>query len=62
MANGFDKRQDEDGLWEVYDTDSEEVVRVGGLPLSGMDEDEADEALERLARGEISPDGSPEAP
>lgn len=60
MPNGFDKRQDEDGLWEIYDEDSDRVVTVDGLPLSGLDEDEADEALRLLVRGELSPDTSPE--
>jgi len=62
MASAFDKRQDEEGLWEVYDEDSEEVVMIDGLPLSGLDEGEADEAIRRLQAGEISPDNSPEAP
>jgi len=62
MAGAFEKRQSEDGLWEVYDEDSEEVIVLDGLPLSGLDEDEADDALRRLRAGEISPDNSPEMP
>ncbi|WP_028035217.1 hypothetical protein [Chelativorans sp. J32] len=62
MAGAFDKRQREDGLWEVYDEDSEEVIVIDGLPLSGLDEDEADDALRGLRAGEISPDTSPEMP
>ncbi|MFC6487584.1 hypothetical protein [Nitratireductor sp. GCM10026969] len=62
MANGFDKRQDTEGLWEVFDSDSEEVVLIDGLPLSGLEEDEADEAIRQLNDGEVSPDSSPETP
>lgn len=62
MANGYDKRQDEDGLWEVFDGDNDRVVSVDGLPLSGLDEDEADEAIRQLSTGEMSPDTSPESP
>jgi len=62
MASAFDKRQDEEGLWEVYDEDSEEVVMIDGLPLSGLDEGEADDAIRKLRAGEVSPDNSPEAP
>lgn len=62
MSNGYDKRQDEDGLWEVYDSDSGQVVTIDGLPLSGLDEDEADEAIRQLSVGEVSPDSSPETP
>ncbi len=62
MAIGFDKRQDEDGRWEVFDTGNDDVVLIDGLPLSGMGEDEADEAIRQLHAREISPDRSPEAP
>ncbi|WEX07191.1 hypothetical protein [Chelativorans sp. AA-79] len=62
MAGAFDKRQGEDGLWEVYDEDSDEVILIDGLPLAGLGEEEADDALRRLRRGDLSPDYSPEAP
>ncbi|WP_173931571.1 hypothetical protein [Chelativorans sp. Marseille-P2723] len=58
MANGFDKRQDKEGRWEVFDTGTDRVVRLDGLPLSGLDEAEADEAIERLQAREITPDDS----
>jgi hypothetical protein len=61
MANGYDKRQDEEGLWEVFDTGNDHVVIVDGLRLSGLDEDEADEAIRQLDRGDMSPD-NPETP
>lgn len=62
MANGFDKRQDQEGLWEVYDVENEQVVTVDGLPLAGLDATEADEALRRLETGRLSPDSSPATP
>lgn len=33
---------------------------VDGLPLSGLDESEADEAIEKLNRGELTSDNIPE--
>ncbi|ESW85230.1 hypothetical protein X772_16060 [Mesorhizobium sp. LSJC280B00] len=59
-AMPFDKRQDSEGLWEVYDSESDEAVVVGGLPLSGLDESEADEAIEKLNRGDLTSDNIPE--
>ncbi|MER9790173.1 hypothetical protein [Mesorhizobium sp. M0213] len=46
MPTVYDKRQDPEGLWEVYYSESDEAVVVDGLPLSGLDESEADEAIE----------------
>ncbi|TWG91028.1 hypothetical protein L598_006100000030 [Mesorhizobium sp. J18] len=60
MATSYDKRRDEEGLWAVYDAESEEVVIVDGMPLSGLDEDEANDAIPRLGSGEITPDNIPD--
>ncbi|MCP9228722.1 hypothetical protein NKJ72_10420 [Mesorhizobium sp. M0045] len=60
MPTVYDKRQDPEGLWEVYDSESDEAVVVDGLPLSGLDESEADEAIEKLNRGELTSDNIPE--
>jgi hypothetical protein len=60
MATIYDKREDSEGLWEVYDRESEEIVVVDGLPLSGLDKDEADEVIEKLNRRELTPDNIPE--
>lgn len=62
MEDRFDKRQNPDGLWEIYDTENEEVLHIDGLPLTGLDIDEADEVLARIRRGELSPDSTPETP
>lgn len=56
MPTAYDKRQDSEGLWEVYDGESEETVIVDGIPLAGLDEDEADEAIAKLERGELTSD------
>jgi hypothetical protein len=59
MRTAYDKRQDREGRWEVYDTDTDEAVRVDSMPLSGMGEDEADEAIARLGAGDVTPDNIP---
>ncbi|UVC14335.1 hypothetical protein [Mesorhizobium onobrychidis] len=59
MPTIYNKRQDSEGLWEVYDRESEEAVIVDGLPLSGLDEIEADEAIRKLKRGELTSDNIP---
>jgi hypothetical protein len=51
MPTTYNKRQDSEGLWELYDGESEEVVIVDGMPLSGLDEVEANEAIRRLKAG-----------
>lgn len=56
MPTAYDKRQDSEGLWEIYDAESEETVMVDGMPLAGLDEDEAEEAIEKLERGELTSD------
>lgn len=59
MPTIYNKRQDSEGLWEVYDRESEEAVIVDGLPLCGLDELEADEAIRKLKRGELTSDNIP---
>jgi hypothetical protein len=56
MPTNYDKRQDSEGLWEVYDNETDETVAVDGIPLAGLGEDEADEAIEKLKRGELTSD------
>ncbi|HWK65026.1 MAG TPA: hypothetical protein VNS34_08805 [Rhizobiaceae bacterium] len=56
MPTIYAKRRNEDGLWEVYDNDSEEVVVVDEMPLTGLDEGEASEAVVQLNRRQMSPD------
>ena len=61
MANALEARKRSDGLWEIVDADSEETVLVDGMPLSGLDAGEAEDALRRLRSGELTPD-NPETP
>ncbi len=56
MAGAFEKRQDSDGRWTVYDIETDAVIVVDGMPLAGLGEDEADDAATRLGNGEIAPD------
>lgn len=60
MATIYDKRRNEDDLWEVYDSESEDVVVVDGMPLTGLDEGEADEAVFQLNRRQVTADNIPE--
>jgi hypothetical protein len=60
MPTVYEKRQDPEGLWEIYDNESDETVTVDGIPLAGLGEDEADEAIEKLKRGELTSDNIPE--
>jgi hypothetical protein len=60
MPTNYDKRQDSEGLWEVYDNESDETVAVDGIPLAGLGEAEADEAIDKLKRGELTSDNVPE--
>ncbi|MGI6852749.1 hypothetical protein [Mesorhizobium sp. 1B3] len=60
MATIYDKRRNEDGLWEVYDSESEDVVVVDEMPLTGLDEAEASEAVIQLNRRQMTPDNIPE--
>jgi hypothetical protein len=61
MANAIETRRRSDGLWEVVDVESEETVMVDGMPLAGLDAEEAEDALRRLRKGELTPD-NPETP
>lgn len=61
MANAIEARKRSDGLWEVVDVESEEAIFVDGIPLSGLDSEEAEDALRRLRAGELTPD-NPETP
>jgi hypothetical protein len=56
MKEVFSKRQDAEGLWEVFDPGSGDVVLLDGHPLSGLDDEQADEAIDLLRAGILSPD------
>ena len=40
-----------DGLWEVYDIDNNKVVRVGGVPLTNLLDEDALDALDLIRDG-----------
>lgn len=53
-TEGINKRREEDGTWTVYNTfTGEPVATVGGGKLTGLDEHEAEDALDLLDEGVI---------
>ncbi|TPK61667.1 hypothetical protein FJ546_17490 [Mesorhizobium sp. B2-4-19] len=44
-------RRVNDGLWEVYDIDNNKVVRVGGVPLTNLLDEDALDALDLIRDG-----------
>ena len=48
-------RRISDGLWEVYDIDNNKVVRVGGVPLTNLLDEDALDALELIRDGFLTP-------
>ena len=44
-----------DGLWEVYDIDNDKVVRVGGVPLTNLLDEDALDALDLIRDGFLTP-------
>lgn len=58
----FATRREEDGTWTILDPLTEEPVRtLGGGELSGLDDDEMEEALELLEEGLIEREDAPDA-
>lgn len=58
MAARYEKREADGGLWRVIDVDTGRVVLLDGMPLDGMEQREADEAIELLEANEVTPDVS----
>jgi hypothetical protein len=52
----YDARIGSDYLWEVYDTSTNEVMTLVGVPLSGLDAEQAQCALSALKAGVVQPD------
>jgi|GEM_PF-5566516 len=48
-------RRVSDGLWEVYDIDNNKVVRVGGVPLTNLLDEDALDALDLIRDGFLNP-------
>lgn len=55
MERRYAIRRVKDGLWEVYDIDSDKVVLVGGVALTNLLDEEALDALELLKGGYLTP-------
>lgn len=63
MENVFGKRRDNEGLWEIFDKRTGEVVILdGGYPLSELDDRDVAEAWELLLAGELVPDDETPGP
>ncbi|WP_159586052.1 hypothetical protein [Chelativorans xinjiangense] len=56
MANRYDKRLEDEDLWEVYEVRTGRVVLIAGQPYDGMAEHEADEIVQLLETGAVTPD------
>ncbi|BAB54796.1 msl9601 (plasmid) [Mesorhizobium japonicum MAFF 303099] len=48
-------RRVSDGLWEVYDIDNNKVVRVGGVLLTNLLDEDALDALDLIRDGFLTP-------
>ena len=48
-------RRISDGLWEVYEIDNNKVVRVGGVPLTNLLDEDALDALDLIRDGFLNP-------
>lgn len=59
MPEKYRMQQGADSLWEVIDAATGEVVKLGGLLLSGLDEHAAKGALSVLLPEIVRPNGTP---
>ena len=55
-------RQGSDNLWEVFDAMTGEIIKMGGVLLSGLDLAAAKGALDVLANELVQPNGATEEP
>ena len=61
MAARYEKRATGEELWKVVDVYTGRTVLLDGAPLDQMEEREADDTVDLLEAGELTPDIS-EAP
>lgn len=61
MAARYEKRAIDEELWKVVDVYTQRTVVLDGTPLDRMEEREANDTVELLEAGELTPDIS-EAP
>lgn len=62
MSEKYEMRQGADSLWEVLEAATGEVVRLGGMLLSGLDEEAAKGALSVLLNDVVQPNGTSRSP
>jgi hypothetical protein len=58
MTNKYDIRKGADDLWEVFEVVTGQIVTMGGMVLSGLDQDGAKGALDALHNQIVEPNGS----
>ncbi|MDX8478953.1 hypothetical protein RFN28_10765 [Mesorhizobium sp. VK24D] len=59
MADKYEMRQGADGLWEVIEAATGEIVKLGNLPLLGLDREAASGALDVLLNAVLKPNNKP---
>ncbi len=62
VSKRYEMRQGPDDLWEIFDVMTGEIIKMGGVLLSGLDLDAAKGALDVLANEVVQPNGAPEEP
>ncbi|MCT7376986.1 hypothetical protein [Chelativorans salis] len=58
MNKRYNKRLEDEDLWEVYDMKTGRTVIMCGFPLDGLGEHAAEEYVRLLEAGELVPDAS----
>ncbi|MDX8448127.1 MULTISPECIES: hypothetical protein [Mesorhizobium] len=59
MGKEYQKREDGQGFWEVFDVGTGEVAKLGGLVLSHLDLETATGALDMLQNQILRENGQP---
>jgi hypothetical protein len=62
MVIRYDKRLEDEELWQVYEIKTGHIVMIAGRPYDGLAKHEADEIVNLLETGAIIADTDPEAP
>lgn len=58
MANRYDKRLQDEDLWQVYEIKTGQIVLIAGQPYDGMAQHEAAEIVALLEAGILEADTS----
>ncbi len=62
MVTRYDKRLQDEDLWQVYEISSDRVIVIAGHPYEGMAQHEAAEIVALLESGALRPDEIAETP